>query len=514
MESKVFSDFSGGWYGTLDPAKVPDNMFDGRNILRYRDGSLGPRGGLKTFNLGRTTSGRITGMHHSLHATKNLLYVDGTTIWSVNADNTGANAVNLGSMSGASNTPVTDMLQPFANFDSQYSFVSNQSTTSSGRLYRIDLNAGTITNIATSPNMALAFYGTRMIRPNALQILYSARLAPTSWPAANFITVSAKGSEIVYVTEFRNFLAILTRDGQWWALTGVPGVNDTLRRVVDSFARPAWISPFAVVPVQEGIYYLSPVNNYPGMFDGAKLTDYPNLPMTPESNRSSYASSESATAYLGVRAFRGTDPSSPAFLLPSPTNRLLLMHHGAWTLHEFDVNVGQAWTSDGRGRLFGFGPVQAGAGTPAYTVDLHHDRPAFVSDTHCQPGDNSTTPLDAYIILPERWSPSTEMWRVSEVVVDLVRWNTGSPVNNHLDVVVDSLGHGSQLDDGSQTKDWDQPGTLSPATDDGERDRVRFTFGEQGYGAGWRVSLRNIKGVAIRAVTVNYEVESVDGRLW
>lgn len=516
MKSLTFSDFSGGWYGTLDPAKADPNTFDSRNIILYRDGSLGPRAGLKAFNLGRTTTGKITGFHYTLHDTKNLLYVDGTHVWAVKADNSGTGVVDLGALTGAVNTPVADLVQPFVNFDTQYTYISNLTTTSSGRPWRIDLNAGTMTVVSASPGPALSmsFYGTRMVRGAGLVLYYSTRLAPTSWPSTNFINIGLKGSEIVFVAEFRNHLTILTRDGQWWVLTGVPGVNDTLRRMAEGFVRPAWISPAAVVTIaDEGIYYLSPENNFPGLFDGATHKEFQYLTMSPESGRASYASSNTVSSYLGVKALQAGDPNEPAFILVAPTNRMLVRHHGVWVLHQFGVDVGQSWAQDGQGRMFLFGPPQAAANTPSYVFNLHLDRPAFVSDTFAQPGDNTTTPLDAYITFPEQWSATSDLWQVKEVVVDFTRWDTGAPVNNRIDVKVESLGRGSELDDGEMVRTWQQPGSLSPATMNGQRDRVRLQFGEQGAGAGCRVTLENIRGVAIRSVTVNYELVEQDGRL-
>lgn len=513
MASKVFADFSGGWYGTLDPAKVPDNMWDGRNIILYRDGSLGPRPGLKPFTLGRTTAGKVTGFHHTLSETKSLLYIDGTHVWSVDDNQSGAQVFDFGAMPGVS---FNDYLQPIVNRDSSYSYIGSLEGTGLSTVVRANFATNDLTTSASlTGGVSLSFYGTRLVVGNQLQLFYSQRLQALVGGAANFIDVTNKGGEIVFVSEQRGHLTVVTRDGQFYVLTGVPGVNDTLRRVADVKLKPAWLSFTSMVDVGDDIiYYLSPINNFPGQFDGAEHHDLPYLSMTPEDPRATYASTQTNASYKKSKALQGSDNASPAFVLAAPDNRMLLRHHGTWSLHQFTVDVGQAWASDGRGRMFAFGPVQAGAGTPAWTLDWKLERPTFTTDTHAKVGDNTGTPLDAYFVLPEQWATESEFVRVAQVIVDFTRWDTGAGATNHFDVEVTAIARFSQISDVSQTKEWDQAGASSPATQAGQRDRVRLTFGEQGEGAGYRVALRNIRGVAIRSVQVIYEEINKNDRVY
>lgn len=513
MISKVYADWSGGWYGLLDPAKTPANMFDARNMILYANGAIGPRPGLKAFNLGRTPGGKVTAFYHTLATDNALLYIDGTHVWSVDDDNTGTDVVDYGALDGV---PSNDLPAPFVNIDTDFTITSSETVGGGSKLYHVHLHTASMGVIPTGGTNTLSFYGVRLVKAGFLQILYSNRLDPLTWSALGFIDIAPKGGEVVFVSEQRNHLTIVTRDGQWWVLTGVPGVNDTLRKINDTQISPAMLVPPAFIDVGDDLVYaLSPVNNFPVFFDGANYKELPYLAMDPANPRASYASSGNIfTAYKSVKAIQGADNSSPAFILPNPTNQMLAKHHGAWVLHQFSVNVGNSWASDGRGRVFCFGPIQAGAGTPAYVMDLRLERPAFASDTFAQPGDNSITPVNATITFPEEWSPDGELLRVDEVVLDIIRWNTGAAANNHVDAVVTSMARGSELADGTQTKSWDQPVSSSPATQAGQRDRIKFAFGEQGDGSGWKLSLNNIRGITIRQVIVNYDKITGNSRVF
>jgi hypothetical protein len=216
-----------------------------------------------------------------------------------------------------------------------------------------------------------------------------------------------------------------------------------------------------------------------------------------------------SNAQKGVQSFWAADVSSPGFLLKSPTNRLLIKQYGAWWLHEFGVAVSPKWTGDGRGRVYGFTEDW----TPA-VFDLVLDRPAFTSDLFAQPGDLSDTPEPAYVTFAEHWTEDNNHQQVTEVVVNFRRWDTGCEGGNNFSVTVDALSRGSEVPLRSHTQTWSQAGNLSPATQHGIEDQVRLQFGEQGEGAGYRVTISDIRGVAIRSVAVNDRPHETNARVW
>ncbi len=203
-------------------------------------------------------------------------------------------------------------------------------------------------------------------------------------------------------------------------------------------------------------------------------------------------------------AFQGADNASPAFALRAgaagANGRMLLMHNGAWSMHDFGIPMSQLWTSDGRGRLFAFNDNAGAVGVSLYQTQLRLDRPAFVSDVTARPGDNSDTPLAANVSLPEVWTEDGTDLRVRRVIIDLTSWNTGSSVANQVDVAVTALGVRGLDDPTGPPRSWTEPG--SSASTAGVRRRLVLDFGTMPPGGGYQVRLSNIKGVSIRAIRV------------
>lgn len=510
MAVRVFADFSGGEAGAFDLGKVPANFWTGRNMILYRSGILGPRPGLKAHALGRVPVGPINGLGFIEAGARSLLYVDGTGVWVDNPD--GAAALQIGTITAPSPR------WPIRIYD-----VTNETgfmhVPNGGRSFRLRPSNGVIEDMNTSGGVAGCIYGLRAVRSDSSnnRFYYSATNTAFSWPSANFTDIRI-ANRIVFMTEQRGHLTIVTADGTWWVLQGVPGVNDTLRRITGGRTVPAAMAPESFVDIGDDlVHYLSPINNYPGSFNGEEHTELSYLSMTPENPRASYASGTQTDAYNRAKAFQGADNSSPAFVIPAghagPNGRLLLKHNGVWGLHEFETPMSQFWSSNGRGRIFGFGSGPD-ANTSLFTAQLRLDRPAFTSDTNARPGDNSNTPLDCHITFPETWSESGDEILVKEVMVDFVRWNTGVAEPNRIRADITALARGSEGEPLTETREWTQAGSSSPAAQEGTKDRVRFGFGPQGSGAAWRLKLHGLRGVAIRQVAVIYEPVAGNARLW
>ena len=512
MPATVYNDFSGGHAGTLDLAKVPPNFFHAKNMLVTRSGALCPRPGFRTQNLGRTIAGPVRGLGHvGASSGRSLIYFDNDVIYYSDPDNA-ANRAGIGPIVFPNNEYPVYITDVTANVG----FMSVSATTNAAsKLYRLrpDANAIDLVNNAWG-STSFAIYGIRAVKnenQNIRRLWYSAAddaTSNTAWPSGNFIDVSIS-DRIVFLAAQRNSLVIATADGQWWTLTGVPGSSQSsLRRISGGKMAPAQVSPWAFVDLgDDNIYLLDPTNNYPGFFNGAKYDDLPYLSMS-TNPLASYAAGTLTNAVNGAAAIQAADNHSPAFILPSE-NRMLLSHNGVWTMHDIGVGVSNLWASNGRGRIWGFNAAK----NAILTTQLRLDRPAFTSDLAAQPGDQSDTPVDAEVTVPEFWAEDGQPIRVSEVLIDFVRWNTGAPVDNRIQISVSALGR-NDAPDATTMVTWEQAGSNSAATQAGTRDRLIRNFGDQGTGAGYRVRLHGLRGVAIRQVIVFWERVEGNSHAW
>jgi hypothetical protein len=140
-------------------------------------------------------------------------------------------------------------------------------------------------------------------------------------------------------------------------------------------------------------------------------------------------------------------------------------------------------------------------GQAVVVADMILNRPAFVSDTHAQPGDLSDTPVEAYLVLPEKWTEDSDPIAVSEVVIDITHYDIGADVDPALTVHVDALARGHGVASQRQTQEWAIP--FGDSTADGVEYRIRLPFGNQSAGAGYRVRIDNIVGLKFREIVVH-----------
>lgn len=519
MPATAFNDFSGGEAGTFDLAKITPNMWKGSNLVVYRDGSLGPRPGLRAFNLGRAPVGPISAFGYigsQVIVGRELVYLDGTTLWS--AADIGGNPVSLGAVSAApTGTPAPPC--PIIDVGGGEGYIS---VPNGGRSYKILPASAAVQDLNTTGGVTITQYGIRLLRSDTTgkRFYYSDRDNAFAWPAANFIDLLLK-ADIVYMAAQRTHLTICTNEGSWFVLTGIPGLDETLRRISGGHVEPAKISPACFVDLgDDEVYYLHPTGNHPARFDGVEVEEFPYLSMAPNEPTVSYADGDGRLLpWSQVKAFQATDNGSPAFVWraqgtdPNLRNAMLLKHNGIWSRHQFGVPMSQEWASNGRGRIWGFDQGPTDTGLVVYTTNLKLDRPSFTSDLDAQPGDNSNIPVPAEATFREMWSDDGQPVRVTEVMVDFVRWNTGAPVTNRIQIEVAALGR-NDAPDAVSNEVWEQAGFSSTAAQGGTRDRLTRNFGSQGAGAGWRLRLHGLRGVAIRQVTVFWEPVETDSRAW
>lgn len=485
-----FADWRGGEFGDLGAQGGPPNSFTGKNVMRYRSGAVGPRPGVKNVSPSGLPNGPVWALG-AVPLANGIVFGIGNTLYGVTSPGSGA-AVALGTIAVTPTTPQQIVPRSGVLDLAVYG----------DKAYTIDPVAATTTALTGSPaGSTLALYGVRMVNANPAanpsRVFYSAAADFNSWPALNFFDVGAAGWPVTYVDEIRQRLAIANGAVEWWALTGVPGVNDVLRR--QTRGDLAALSHRHVARIGETLWFIAPNEDFPVQYSGVTVDKlrYRHLTFT-----SGVASSFGAASLPA--------PESVLFVEAGGTNRGLLFWNDVWTFHTFGVTTSQFVTAERPATSLadstsvpmllsdGGGP---GVAAKLYAFHQTLDRPGKVGDTWAQPGDDSTTPMAAELATREEWGTRGEDLVARTVIVDFVKWNTGSTSTNHFDLVVRGLHRYNTVGfKDSAVQKFDEAAALTTA--DATVDRRVFRVGDQGVAQGLQVRFSNLRGVAIRQVTV------------
>lgn len=513
----TFDEFDAGEFGSEAPWKAPKNSFTGLNVLRYVDGSIGPRNGLKEITLsGDAMTGVVNGWGRQLAVGgKNMWLIVDSTAYIMDTD--GAVA-SLGAVSGGAPTEPPQSVPKGAR-----SYVSSFAD----KLYKIDHDAATITAISTpnSPGLrCIAQYGERTLAGGARSVAlaitgkapdgttavqnrlyFSDASNPESWPAENFIDIGDSSADIRAIIPQRTHCVISMSDGSWWVLTGVPGVNPVLRTGVQSVSP---VYPQHAVQIGSGnIAYCiasSSTNGSTaalGEFTGSQLV---------LNEKINYGDGR-LTFPLPTYSVIPLKNIHDWFVTGGPNvaaNRAALQQFGAWSLHQWQVSgvtlsgfcVSNSLSDDQH--LFTDGG--AASTTPKfYRWRAYNNRPGFTSDTRGQPGDGSTTPFTANFTLPEWYAPDGREVDIVAVTVDFTSWNTGSGSTNHFDITPTILRTYNGASVVGTAASFDEAGSSSAATIAGTRQRKRFDFSGLTAGNGFQLAFSALRGVAIQKIQVH-----------
>lgn len=521
----AFDNFDAGEFGQEAPWKAPKNGFTGRNVVKYVDGSIGPRNGLIEIpTSGLSPTGVILGM-----GTNNLArvaasaranwFVIGTSVYFMT--DAGLISAASGSLAVTPTVPVAAVTKGGVTYLS----VLND------KLYKLDHDTQVLTPIATpnSPGLlTLAQYGERTMAGGANgkapdgsaaptnRVYYSAASDPENWDAtanvespAGFFDVGDTSIAITAIIPQRTHLVITTSDGGWWVLTGVPGVNHVLRPQLRSVSP---IAPEHVAQTGNGLLAYTIASSSDngsiasiGTFDGSQITLNEKL---------KYGDGRQSGAYprYGVVPLKN---ANDFFITGGPgvaPNHMALRQYEAFTLHDWSVSgvtlyafVNSETVAD-KHILTDGGSV--GATPRFFKWRAYNNRPAFTSDTGAQPGDASMTPFSATFTTPEWYDEKGREFRVTGVQVDFTSWDTGSTSTNHFDLVLSTL---RTWEDGTTrthtTRTWDQAGASSAATTAGTRHRKRWEFADSKAGNAFTITINDLRGVAIQKITVRLELD-------
>jgi len=495
-------------------ARAEKQMFAGKNVVRYRTGLVGPRPGLKTITVASPPTGTIQGLG-------NAVSTSGTGPWvwvaiggqffrvDIGAGTTSAGYAGTGP--GVVTHPMSDA------YAGTTSFVAVRGDT----LYLLNHVAGTVTPVTTDSNgSVVAWYDVnntaRLFANSGNRIFFSAPYPGwTTWDPASYFDVGT-ALEITHMRPFRDGILISKASGEQFIYTGAPGATvgsaGTLRRLTRSGGPRS--EPAGLTLEGDMHWYIAHRRDYPSNFNGAIPADLDWLNFTGGAATADAGVTPGfrflPVAYLGPDTFMCLSGQSG-----SAANRMLEYSGGIFSFHTFEVdidplgvcladNAAEAVGQSTRSML-----LVDGSGGDYYHYSPGLDRPGFVSDALAQPGDGSTTPLDADLGGLVWWEPSGNEVRVAEVIVLYRGWNTGSATNNGFEVQVAALNRAS-LDNSVVDAEANSAQTVvelagSVFSTGGVAARAVAVPGGTLWGHGFAVAVNQIRGCAIDQVLVRLD---------
>lgn len=505
-----YDDFTGGDFGSIGAMNAPPNTFEGRNMVVYRDGTIGPRAGVLALEYagGEDDTGAVTGIGWRGTPNVDLWWIVDTTVYYAPSRTVGA---PVGKFATDLDAPVGAGVSPqwveYGN-DDTYLTIYNDTTYHMSHEGTPDLVA-----LTDAPGgRAIAFHGDRMFVASTpadlYRVFFSASLDPNDWTDGEFFDVPNASGALEGIWDQRNHLSILTQNGEWWVVTGAPGTDSAfLRRVTGGGVHP-WIATadMGVCTGADELWHTPILADYPANFNGAVV----------EEKR--YLAIQDGTPQFGIgyiKVLRGFRPDEVVFWFPQE-QRVGLYMNGVWTLHTIDiegVTLSQYAVSDNQAQII-FTDGGDVAEKPAfYTWKLDLNRPSNSDDALANVGDDKDSYNDATLNFPEEWVQDGTEIRVRSVTIDFTKWDTGSSTQNKFTVTPRTISrynqpNGDVVDATAQTfAEW--PDDWTTGVGSSVRDRKVMRFGtDMRYGGAFQIRLSDIGGIAIKSILV--EVETRD----
>lgn len=506
-----WSSWRRGEFGRIGGQDAPAGSFTGVNVMVTRDGSIVPRQGWRDVTPAGVIAGATSGLYFTGTTNKDLTWVQGTVVRQSPGAVGGGAIVNYAGALAVSPTKVTD------------GFVVNQIiylTVFGDKTYRLDAVASTLAALTGTPpgGRAVCVYGDRLIVgglsgfPNRIQISAAANF--NSWPSTNIIDIGGDNVEIRALYPMRDFLVIVRADGSVYVLTGVPTVNETVRKIV-GFPKVAMggqvlnAARAAMDLSNDTIWHVGLHELIPVRYNGARVQTIPELLFAPA--RTGIDQTDGLVPSYGAAAGSERDE---CILTSKPDGAFATRRNGAWTKHAFAAAIGanqQGYLQgDGGDAVYMLGAVGT---TPKIMRMAFADRNGaapingagfFAAESA---GDLSVeVNFQATATMPDIYAGDDNEVIVRHVIVDFETFTAGggSVFTNHFDVTVTTLGI-YEGQPSSETKSFDAAQAGGSA---GQRERRRLSFA-LGRGNGFRVSLDNLRGVKIKRVEVLAELEPV-----
>lgn len=506
QQSVVYNDFRGGEYGRIAAWNAPPHSWTGQNMIVYRTGELGVRPGLKNIS---PASGLGNGKIRTFGATPSVgqpFFVHKDTDSKFYTWQAGAAAVASSAATAGSQTDVGDWF-----IEGGQLYYTAPGLTNS---YAVGIQTGaqvapTVTVLTGSPSgSCIVQYGDRTVIGNITgslgnRIRFSDAANKNSWPTANFVDIGDAWTVNALFTQRQHLL--IGKQEQQFVMTGVPGVNNVLRKVNTGQAA---YRPFAAAMGDKDMVYGWPINeNYPYTFNGTNQVDFDHLTDWLDYGGATPAASFPPTE-IGVAPIVGKNKGAAFFQATS--NRGLLYVNGTWSKHVYGVATtgltNTRWAS-GHHSVYVCDGGGASATAKFYALNTEAISPGIEGGFNMKAGDDSSTSLTGSFDMPEWWDRNTGEFFVRSVIVDFRKWATGSSTTNHFDLSVDALRTYQAGSQASNTVSFDEAAASSSAS--GTLARRVFGFGEQGLGNGFQLHFTNVRGVAIQRIEVVLEARTV-----
>lgn len=498
----VWDDFSGGDYGTLGMFDAKANQVSALNMILRKDGSLCPRPGVRKHTVTGAPSGEIRGLFYIGQADKLVMVVIDDTVYECDTDSDWAM------------TALTPALTAAADQDVFIAFYDPNGivylTNPGDRTYAVDWTAGTLSDFQVAGDdrgfRAIALVRDRLYlsgqgpdTEDGWRVYYSEPADFDNFPALNYFDVGYYWTVWGFVT-LGNAILMPKRNDGWWALVGQTPAG-TLRQVETDRGThfDAASKQLSLVRENGRLWFFGPGDRL-RVTDGSRfdVNAFAHIVLD-DPQYGVYLDSCEHTVYVSARGNRG-----------------LIKSWGAWFHQEYGVSVdGHVTTSEFHTRAILGGTEPDGGGVCSYySLDLDLDRPAFTTDDHARPGDNSTTPLPAEVWFRPEVHKEGRMWRPSKIIVEFTKWNTGA-TNNSFTPTVRVMGRDNTAA-GSQDTYQEQALTAwteatSQATTTGERDRYEVSCPALDYGSVIQVGLESVAGVAIHRVICYLDIAGAPG---
>jgi len=234
------SDFTGGHWGTAGPTAAMATQWGGANMALTRRGGVAPVSAARTLPID-AHPGRVWGMRYAWGLDGYVYYVqtNGTVGYVRRFDPSDPDATTI-TVSDVGGLNALPSVTPDWTLSSSSLYVTIYGDTS----YVINPTTPSVTALtggsgAAPAGRTVCVYGERMLVGGISdsrfgtykgRVVYSAAADFTDWPALNFFDVGAGDHQVRALVPMSDRCLIVLDDGQVWILSGVPGVNDSLRR--------------------------------------------------------------------------------------------------------------------------------------------------------------------------------------------------------------------------------------------------------------------------------------------
>jgi len=502
---EVFEDFAGGERGLLPSWRGAKNSWTGRNVIPTVAGTLIPRSGLVDLAKTSVPTGALAGLGWADGGagSDKAWFAVGTSVRTFDPYTVGGAVTTTTGALSATPTRIV------AGFD-EAGFV--WLTNYNDRVYKLDVATNTLTALANTAGLPAgrcivawnAFLITGGGPTNPARIYWSDGVSFDAWPAApNFVAIGSLNSAVTGLFALRNQLVVAKDDGTWWVVTGDLSTSTfadavfTVHQVYSSQIPLLEPQAGAVISGQ-AVWFAGRSAPYPSWFNGSAINslEYLDPDIVPAAN---------VGTTPVVQVCRLTGPNELLIAAGSTGVDRLLYRGQSWSKHGFGI-TGLEWTApmaDGLVLVSDGGSVGVAAKFYVWNA-TSLERPPNGANTLESITDAGTV-FDATVELPEWISDRNSEVLVRAAIVDFERYDQGAAAPpQQFDCTVTATRR-TRDTTGSKAS---AVGWWSGAARTAQQDRAIFMVGDQGDGAGFFVTISNMRGVAIQRVTALIHDES------